>query len=75
MSAYSPARTVWENEFEAACNMTYSPGIISREQRRERRGGRREVTDFVRDNPPPTLKDFLLNLAGMYDEDSRYEAA
>lgn len=74
MTAYSPARITWENEFEAACNMTYAPGIISRAQRRERRGGRNEVMDFVRDNPPPTLKEFLIELAGMYDTPDEYAA-
>jgi hypothetical protein len=64
MEAYSPARQVWENDFETATNMTYAPGIIAAERRRERRGGRREATDFLYENHPPTLKAFLLAEAG-----------
>lgn len=56
---YRYAREKWENDFEAATNITYSAGLISRERRRERRGGRREVTDFVDENPPPMYVDWL----------------
>lgn len=65
MSQYIPAREQWEIDFDLKANTTYYPGVIAVEQRRERRGGRREVTDFIAAHPPPTLKDFLLAHAGM----------
>lgn len=67
MSAYSPAREQWEIDFDSGANATYRPGIIADAQRKTRRGGRNEVTDFVAANPPPTLKDYLLANAGMKD--------
>lgn len=65
MSIYSPARDQWEVQFDLQANCTYHPGIIEREARKTRRGGRNEVTDFVSRNPPPTLRDYLEANAGM----------
>lgn len=65
MEMYSPAREQWEVAFDLGANATYRPGIIAEAQRKTRRGGRNEVTDFVADNPPPTLKAYLLANAGM----------
>ena len=64
-SIYHPARTQWEVDFEDTY-YSYYPGIIEVERRRERRGGRREVTDWLEDNPPPTLKAYLLANAGIH---------
>lgn len=58
------ARDAWEAAFEAATSMTYERGLISRERRRERRGGRREVTDFIEDHPPPVFRQVLTDGAG-----------
>lgn len=69
MSIYSPAREQWEIDFDLHANATYRPGIIERERRKTRRGGRNEVTDFVAAHPPPTLKAFLLAYAGMSGKD------
>jgi hypothetical protein len=63
-SQYHPAREAWELRFETEANRTWRPGLIAREKRRERRGGRREVTDFCEQHPPVTFKQFLLSLAG-----------
>lgn len=59
IGAFRDARDAWELRFETACNMTYRPGIIARERRRERRGGRREVTDFIEHDPPPLFSEWL----------------
>lgn len=60
-------RAQWRDVlFESECNMTYRPGIIARERRRERRGGRREVTDFLERHPAPTLRRVLEQAAGMW---------
>lgn len=63
MSAYLEAREQWEIQFEFATNQSYAPGCVAREKRRERRGGRREITDFIEDNPPPVLADFMVGLS------------
>lgn len=56
---YRAARDQWEVRFEET-NRTYRPGIIAEERRRERRGGRREVTDWLDDNPPPVFREWLI---------------
>lgn len=66
MEQYAPAREQWVTDFEQT-NQSYYPGVIAVERRRERRGGRREVTDWLEANPPPTLKMYLLEYAGMKD--------
>lgn len=63
-SVYRDARHAWEARFEAETGRSYAPGLLSRERRRERRGGRREVTDFLERHPPPLLRDFLMDGAG-----------
>ena len=72
MEMYAPARQAWEDRFEAETNMTYHRGIIATERRAERRGGRREVTDFIEVDYPPTLKEYLLANAGMHQDRSDY---
>lgn len=67
---YHPARHTWESRFEAETNQTYRYGVIAVERRRERRGGRREITDFVAAHPPPTFKQFLVALAGTNREEA-----
>lgn len=67
MAAYSPAREAWEQAFEEATHQSYRPGIIAESRRETRRGGRNEVMDFVTEHPPPTLKAFLTEYAGMSD--------
>ena len=61
---YYDAREPWERHFELETSQTWERGLIAREKRKERRGGRREVTDFVEAHPPPTFKQFLVGLAG-----------
>lgn len=56
---YRDARTAWEAEFEAVTHQTYAPGLITRERRKETRGGRREVTDFLESHPAPRYRDHL----------------
>jgi hypothetical protein len=56
---YRDARAAWEAEFEAATHQTYAPGLIGRERRKETRGGRREVTDFLESHPAPRYRDHL----------------
>lgn len=63
MASYREARDQWEIKFDLEANDTYRPGIIAKEKRKERRGGRREVTDFIAENPPPTLRDFMVGLS------------
>lgn len=63
MSSYREARDQWETRFDLETNRTYVPGIISEERRKERRGGRREITDFIAENPPPVLRDFMEGLS------------
>lgn len=63
-SAYRSARTAWEARFETETGETYQPGIIGRERCAERRGGRREVTDYLDHSPPPTLGQFLTGYSG-----------
>jgi hypothetical protein len=62
-AAYREAREAWEIRFDLEANTTYRPGLIARERRAERRGGRREVTDFLEQNPPPVLRDFMTGLS------------
>lgn len=59
---YRDARDQWLVQFEQT-NYSYRPGIIARERRLERRGGRREVTDWLEDHPAPTFRQFLEGLA------------
>lgn len=61
---FRDAREAWEQRFEVETGRTYVRGLLTRERRRERRGGRREVTDFIRAYPPPTLRDVLVGLGG-----------
>lgn len=61
---YRDARDHWESRFEEHTNQTWRHGLIAAERRRARRGGRREVTDFVDMWPPPTFKRYLIGLAG-----------
>ncbi len=56
---YRYAREKWETDFDLNCNRSYRPGIIAAERRKERRGGRREVTDWLEDNPPPVFREWL----------------
>jgi len=60
---YRDARDQWLVQFDPETNHTYRPGIIARERRLERRGGRREVTDWLETNPAPTFRAFLEGLA------------
>jgi len=66
MSQYHPVRDHWEVQFDLQANCTYRPGIIERHKRKARRGGHTEVTDFVSRNPPPTLRQFLEEHAGIH---------
>lgn len=61
---YRSAREAWERLLEAETGREWSPGLLAWERRRERRGGRREVTDFLDRYPPPTLGAVLTGLAG-----------
>lgn len=61
-NTYRDARDAWLIQFDLETNHTYRPGIIARERHKERRGGRREVTDWLEDNPPPTFRAFLEGL-------------
>jgi hypothetical protein len=56
---YRYARELWEVRFDVETGHTYRPGIIARERRRERRGGRREITDWLDENPPPVFTEWL----------------
>lgn len=56
---YRAAREQWEIEFDLQTGHTYYPGIIEEERRKERRGGRREVTDYLDQFPPPVFGDWL----------------
>lgn len=60
LTNYRDAREQWEIEFDLACNQTYYPGIIADEKQKERRGGRREVTDYIAEFPPPVFKEWLV---------------
>lgn len=60
LEAYRAVRDQWVTDFDLGCNQSYYPGIIEVERRRERRGGRREVTDWLEDNPPPVWRDWLV---------------
>lgn len=62
-TAYREAREHWEIKFDLEANRTYRPGVIETEQRKTRRGGRNEVSDFVAENPPPVLRDFMVGLS------------
>jgi hypothetical protein len=59
LAEYRAAREIWEVRFDLETGHTYRPGIIERERRRARRGGRREITDLVDENPPPVLAEWL----------------
>lgn len=52
-------RDQWETLYDLECSRTYRPGAIGRERRLERRGGRREVTDFLEEHPVPLLRTVL----------------
>lgn len=67
---YWHARNAWEVAFDLEANQTWRPGLIGRERRKERRGGRREVTDHIEQNPPPTFRDHLVAQAGTFQEAS-----
>lgn len=56
---YRGARDAWEREFEEETRTSYTPGIIARERRREARGGRREVTDYLENHPAPVWREYL----------------
>lgn len=58
LEEYRYAREMWEVRFEET-NYSYYPGIIAVERRKERRGGRREITDWLEENPPPVFKEWL----------------
>ena len=60
---YRDARDAWLVQFDLQTNHTYRPGIIAQQRRLERRGGRREVTDWLEDHPAPTFRQFLEGLA------------
>lgn len=62
-AAYREAREAWELRFETEANRTWRPGLVERERRKAQRGGRREVTDFVDQHPPPVLRDFMVGLS------------
>jgi hypothetical protein len=59
LAEYRAAREMWEVRFDLETGHTYRPGIIARERRLERRGGRREITDWLDENPPPVLAEWL----------------
>lgn len=59
LDEYRCAREQWEIEFELTTTFSYCPGIITVEKRKERRGGRREITDYIEEFPPPTFGDWL----------------
>lgn len=63
LDEYRAARDRWEVEFDLQTGHTYRPGIIARERRRSTRGGRREITDYVDENPPPVLREWLIEWA------------
>jgi hypothetical protein len=60
LDSYRDARHAWERLFEEQTGFSYRPRIIRDQRGRERRGGRREVTDFIAEHPAPTLRDWLL---------------
>lgn len=59
LEEYRAVREQWEIRFDLETNQTYYPGVIEIERRKERRGGRREVTDWLEDNPPPMFREWL----------------
>lgn len=59
LEEYRAVREAWEVRFDLEANTTYRPGVIAEHRRKERRGGRREVTDFVDENPPPMFREWL----------------
>lgn len=63
IEAYRAVREQWEIRFDLECNQSYYPGIIEVERRKEKRGGRREVTDWLGENPPPMWREFLTEWA------------
>lgn len=73
-AAYREARERWEVALDLEANTTYRPGLLADERRRERRGGRREVTDFISANPPPRFADFLTGLSSGRLAPDRMEA-
>jgi hypothetical protein len=56
---YRGARDAWEAEFERVTHTSYRPGLIQAERRKETRGGRREVTDYLESHPAPRYRDHL----------------
>lgn len=63
IDAYRSVRDQWEIRFDLETNQSYYPGVIEIERGKERRGGRREVTDWLEENPPPTWREFLVEWA------------
>lgn len=59
MTNYYWARDHWITQFDLHCNQSYYPGVIAVERRKEKRGGRREVTDWIDENPPPVFREWL----------------
>lgn len=62
-ATYREAREAWELRFETEANQTWQPGLVERERRKERRAGRREVTDFLEQHPAPKLADVMVGLS------------
>lgn len=60
VNAYRDARDRWEVRFDVEVGVSYRPGIIREYERKSRRGGRNEVTDWVAENPPPVFRDWLV---------------
>ena len=69
-TTYRHAREQWEIHFNLDTSTTWEPGLIARERRRERRGGRREVTDFLEQYPVPTFRAHLEHQAGTHAEEA-----
>lgn len=64
LEEYRAARDQWVTRFDLEANQSYYPGVIDVERRKERRGGRREVTDWLAENPPPVLSEWLAEWHG-----------
>lgn len=59
LAEYRAARDQWEIEFDLQTGHTYRPGVIEQWRRKAKRGGRNEVCDYVDENPPPVLAEWL----------------
>jgi hypothetical protein len=70
VTTYVHVREQWEILFDLEANDSYRRGIIARERHKERRGGRREVTDFLEEHPPPTFRDHLVRQAGTFTQEA-----